>query len=209
MKYNLMHTINSKGNPDTLCLDPLLNYNMVVHTLPPVSVDSIKLTPGKHTVIGVDAPQGYLQLKTTSNQYRGLQSIIRKKGEAATLNVQEINNKEKYIIGFYDVEILSLPRLNINDVEIKQSYTTTVEIPSPGLVTFIINAPGYGSIYLEENNILKWIYNLAATDVKETLILLPGKYWVSYRAKNARETLYTVSKSFKINSESSIQVKLY
>ena len=209
MKYNYVHTINSKGNPDTLNLDPLIKYNIVIHTIPPVYADSVRLVPGKHTVVGVDAPQGYLQLKTASNQYRGLQCLIRKKGESATLNVQEINSKEKYILGMYDLEVLSLPRLSINDVEIRQSYTTTVEIPSPGLVTFFMNAPGYGSVYVEENNNLRWIYNLKTMDTKETLTVLPGKYRVSFRAKNARETLYTVSKSFKISSDSSIQVKLY
>ncbi|MCX6257355.1 MAG: VWA domain-containing protein [Bacteroidia bacterium] len=209
MKYNLVHTLNSKGNPDTLVLDPLVNYNMTVHTIPPVKVDSIRLTPGKHTIIGVDAPQGYLQLKSSSNQFRDLPCIIRKKAESITLNVQKINSKEKYLVGKYDVEILTLPRLNVNDVDISQSYTTTVEVPSPGLVTFFMNAPGYGSVYVEEDNRLKWIYNLTTQEQQETVTLLPGKYWVSFRAKNSRETIFTISKSFKISSESSIQVRLY
>ena len=50
IKYNFIHTMNNRGLPDTLVLDPLCKYNLVVHTIPPVEVDTIKLTPGKHTV---------------------------------------------------------------------------------------------------------------------------------------------------------------
>jgi len=32
LKANFMHTINHRGNPDTLVLDPLVTYRMTVHT---------------------------------------------------------------------------------------------------------------------------------------------------------------------------------
>lgn len=35
VKYNYLHTINHRGNPDTLVLDPAMNYDLVVHTIPP------------------------------------------------------------------------------------------------------------------------------------------------------------------------------
>ena len=34
VKYNYLHTINHRGNPDTLVLDPDLKYDLVVHTIP-------------------------------------------------------------------------------------------------------------------------------------------------------------------------------
>ena len=37
IKYNYVHTINHRGNPDTLMIDPVGRYNMVVHTIPPVT----------------------------------------------------------------------------------------------------------------------------------------------------------------------------
>ncbi|MGQ0829363.1 MAG: vWA domain-containing protein [Bacteroidota bacterium] len=63
IRYNYMHTINHKGVPDTLTIDPIGTYKMVVHTIPPVEKTGIELVPGKHNIIAVDAPQGYINLK--------------------------------------------------------------------------------------------------------------------------------------------------
>ena len=124
IKYNFVQTLNNMGLPDTLVLDPLLAYNIVVHTIPPVTKDSVVITPGKHTTIPIDAPQGMMELKmsgSSSPSIKNLNCIVRKKGEMETLNVQTFDQKTKYITGKYDLEVLSLPRLQIKDVEIKQS----------------------------------------------------------------------------------------
>src|SRR5678816_1065790 len=55
VKYNFVHTMNSRGNPDTLTIDPLHTYKIVVHTITQVEKDSVRLTPGKHTTVGIDA----------------------------------------------------------------------------------------------------------------------------------------------------------
>ncbi|HBF88396.1 MAG TPA: von willebrand factor type a [Bacteroidales bacterium] len=209
LKYNYIHTINSRGEPDTVEIDPLLSYKMIVHTIPPVTVDGIKLTQGKHTIIPADVPQGYLKLKLDgNNQYNGLTAIVRKSGEMNTLNVQDINDIEKYIIGKYDLEILTLPRILVSDVEIKQSYTTTIDIPKPGLVTFITSSAGFGSLYLETGDKFEWIYNLNPNYTKETIVLQPGSYRVVYRPQNAKRTYYTVEKIFDISSGVSLSIGL-
>lgn len=208
IKHNYIHTINNRGNPDTLIFDPLITYKMVVHTIPPVSVDSFKIIPGKHKIIAVDAPQGSLILKTAGSQFQQISTIIRKKGDMKTLNVQEINRKENYIVGKYDIEVLTLPRIYVEDVEIKQSYTTTIEIPQPGMATFLLGAVGYGSVYVEKDNKLEWVCNLREDLTSETINLQPGRYRVVYRAKNAKETLYTIEKSFQINSGRSTALRL-
>ena len=68
VKQNIVHTINNKGNPDTIMLDPLATYKLKVHTIPPVYVDTIRITAGKHTIIGVDAPQGYLEFLASGSK---------------------------------------------------------------------------------------------------------------------------------------------
>ena len=210
IKYNYIHTINNKGNPDTIPLDPLPTYKMVVHSIPPVEKDSIELIPGKHTIIAVDAPQGYLNIKTAGiNDYKNLQFILRKQGDMKTLNVQDADKTEKYLIGKYDLEILTLPRLLISDVEIAQSKTTSVQIPQPGIANILTSGQGYGSLYVEEKNKLKWLYNIPESSTRETLVLLPGSYRVVYRPKSAKESIYTIERPFKIESGSSISVKTF
>ena len=208
LKYNYIHTLNFRGLPDTVELDPLLTYKMVVHTIPPVTVDSIALTSGKHTIIPADCPQGYLQMKLEgANNYQNLNAIIRKSGEMNTLNVQPANVLEKYIIGKYDLEILTLPRI-IASVEIKQSTTTTVQIPKPGMVTLLMISQGYGSIYLELEKEIQWVCNIDPNVTKQTIVLQPGDYRVVYRARNSKQTFYTVEKNFKITTGGSISVSL-
>lgn len=207
IKYNFVHTMNQRGNPDTLKIDPLITYKIVVHTIPPVEKDSITLTPGKHTTIGIDVPQGTL-LPKFEGDYKDLVCIVRKEGEVNTLNVQRFNTPIKYLVGKYDLEVLCLPRIYVKGVNISQSHTTTVQIPQPGFVTFISNTSGYGSLYTEENNYLQWVYNLEGSN-NETLILQPGTYRVVYRPKDSVESVYTVVKTFKVISGSSITVNLY
>ncbi len=209
IRYNFVHTMNAKGLPDTLVVDPLSKYRIVAHTVPPVEIDSVTSVPGKHTIVGIAAGQGDLLLKFEGlSDYRSLKCIVRKSGELNTLFVQDFNTSMRYLIGKYDLEVLCLPRLYINDVDVSQSKTTTVQVPNPGIATIISNSPGYGSVYVEENNTLKWIYNLNTDNIRESLVMLPGKYRVIYRAKNAREAKYTIEKTFRITSGSSQTINL-
>lgn len=209
MRYNIMHTINNRGVPDTIQIDPLGQYNLLVHTLPPVRKDSIGLLPGKHNVIGVDAPQGDLLLKIDGGgDYKKLQAIVRKHKETQTLHVQGFDASMRYLIGDYDLEILTVPRIYVEKVNISQSKTTTIQIPSPGLVTLNMNAPGYGDIFLEEQNQMKWVYRLSLNTIKESFILQPGLYRVVFRPKNSPSSIYTIEKTFRIVSGSSISINI-
>ncbi len=209
IRYNFMHTMNAKGVPDTLQIDPLGKYSITVHTLPPVSKDSVSLTPGKHNVIGIDAPQGFLLLKIDgSNDYKRLQAIVRKHNETKTLHVQEFSETQQYITGDYDLEILTTPRIYLDNVNIAQSHTTTVQIPNPGLATIMTNGPGYGDILIEENNKLKWVYTLGENTIKESIVLQPGNYHLIFRPKNSQSSLYTIEKTFRIASGTSISVQV-
>ena len=211
VKYNFIHTMNNRGLPDTLVVDPLITYRVDIHTLPPVSIDTLRITPGKHTVTAVDAPQGYLQLKMagSSNASRGLQCIVRRSGSPSTLNVQNFGETEKYITGHYDLEVLSLPRITLKEISISQSHTTTIEIPEPGIAVFRKSFNGYGTLLLNDKNKLTRVYELNETLTLETLYLQPGSYKIVFRPKNSRSTLYTVEQNFIIESGKTTDIQLY
>lgn len=210
IKYNLIHTLNDRGNPDTVSIDPALKYKLVVHTIPFVTRDSIELMSGKHNIIAVDAPQGNLELKIDiKSGYKNLQSIIRLKDNTTTLNVQDFNSIQKYITGKYDLEILTLPRIMLNDVEVLQSHTTTIQIPQPGYITITNSVPGFGSIYTIENKEIKWVINLDESKTSSTYMLQPGIYKVVFRPKNAKQSCYTIEKNFEIIPGSGSSVVLY
>jgi len=208
IRYNYVHTINHRGNPDTIQIDPLGSYNMVIHTIPPVEKDSIQFVAGKHNVVAVDAPQGALQLKVRGrSDYRSLQCIVRQGGKMETLKVQEFNTTVKYLVGKYDLEVLSLPRIKF-DIDIKQSHTNTVEIEQPGIASIILTSRGHASIFEETDNKLELIYTMSTTSTRETLIMQPGRYRVVFRPLSSRGSIYTQEKSFKIESGTSTQIRL-
>src|SRR5690606_3744929 len=209
IEYNFIHTINHKGHPDTIPIDHNKEYNLVVHTLPPVEKKNITITPGIHNIIAVDAPQGYLELEMNGfNEYKDLKCVVRKKGNDKTFHIQDFSKKTKYIIGDYDLEILTLPRTLVENVNIKQSHTTKVFIPEPGLGIFFLPSSGIASIFLEKNNQLELVYNLSQNTDRETIVLQPGNYRIVFRGKNMKNVIYTKEKSFKINSGTSTQVRL-
>jgi Ca-activated chloride channel homolog len=209
--YNFIHTLNNRGLPDTLVVDPLITYRIDIHTIPPVSIDTLRIVPGKHTVVAADAPQGYLQLKMagTSNAAKGLQCIIRKAGTASTLNVQSFGDTEKYLTGSYDLEVLSLPRIKVPDVDVTQSHTTTIEIPEPGIAVIRKSFSGYGTLLLNDRNKLTRVYELSENLLQETLYLQPGSYRIVFRPKSSRSTLYTVEQNFTIESGKTTDLQLY
>lgn len=209
MVHNFVHTMNSRGNPDTLALEPVHMYRIVAHTIPPKEEDSVIITAGKHTIIGIPAPQGDLTFKMqgVNPENNQLPVIVREAGSMNTLNVQLFSEKQKYIVGKYDLEILTVPRTYIEDVDISQSHTTTIEIPQPGIVSFTKLGYGYGSVYQVKNNEMQLVATLDLIKERETLSLQPGDYIAVFRPKQARESIFTVEKSFKVTSGASVAVK--
>jgi Ca-activated chloride channel family protein len=208
--YNYMHTINERGVPDTIQLDPVFRYRMVVHTIPPVVKEFIDVAPGKHTVIGVDAPQGELQVKVEGlTNYNNLQFIVRKHNSNQTLHVQDAGIKEKYLVGKYDVEILCLPRMLRREVSIDQSYTTTIQLPQPGKLIVNCQLQDYfADVYQMVRNELTWVCKLPVEKRNHQLIIQPGDYKIIYRAKGSSRSSNTFERSFKVNSGQSTNILL-
>lgn len=210
IKYNYLHTLNHRGNPDTLVLDPDVTYKMVVHTIPPQVKENIVLQKGKHNIIPLDAPQGYLNLQTEGPLvYKSLQCIVRKGGQENTLNVQDFGTTEKYITGKYDLEILSLPRIKLPNIDLKQSSTNLIKIPSAGTLSINKGGLGYGSVYLENGKKIEWVCNLIEGQQAEVFYLQPGNYRVEFRLKTQLESEKTVEKKFTIESNKTTAISLF
>ena len=206
-RYNYIHTMNAYGNPDTMVIDPVLSYKVVAHTIPSVSIDGIILTPGKHTIIPLETPQGKLMINMNSKvKY---QCIVRLAGVDTTLNVQKINENVKYIIGKYDVEVLTLPRTKFKDVKVTQNGNTKYSIPAPALANILLPSKGYGGVFVHRGDKLEQIYHFKAEKTQHRLTLLPGNYKVVFRAKSAKAYIYTNEKSFKLKSGKSELIKIY
>ncbi len=208
IRYNYIHTINNRGEPDSINIDPLLPYRMKVHTIPPVYIDSIALKEGQHNIIAVNSPRGTLQVKTSGTSiYQGLKFSVRDRKTNEIVNFQRLNESEAYLVGAYDIDIPVLPSIQLEDIKIKQNYTTTIEIPRAGLVNLLYNTSGTGSLYVMEGNDMRWIHNIQPNKTREALNLLPGTYQVVFKPINARESAYTTVRKFDIKSGGAVTIQ--
>ena len=206
--YGFVHTLNHKGNPDTLSLDPVITYRVEAHTVPNITKENVTILPGKHNIIALDAGQGDLIVKVTGSLGSEIPVILRKKGNLETAHVMQTNAKERILTDMYDLEILTLPRTEISDVEVSQDKTTTVTIPEPGMLNLDLASPGYGSIAKLEGSDLRWVVNIDDSNLRQQIKLQPGKYKLTYRSKNSKQVIYTIERAFSVSSGSSTNLKL-
>ena len=212
IRYNYMHTINYKGMADTVNLDPVSAYNLVVQTTPPVTVKDIELAPKSINKIDVPTPQGYLYIKlqgtTINNNINSkIKCLVRENDKYGTVTLQEINSTQKLICGKYDLEFLTLPRTQLNNIDIAQSKTTTIEIPTPGVLTIQKSAPGYGGILWLDGTVWKKIYTLNEFGGMETVALQPGTYKIIFRSKMTKKTTDTKEQLINITAGGNASAK--
>lgn len=207
--YHFMHTMDAKGNPDTLDLESNYTYDMVAHTVPPVRADSLIMIPGKHNFLGVDAPQGYINIHAAGfNSRTPVQVIVRQHDKTETVFVQELNSTEKYLVGFYDLEFLTLPRVKLEDIVVSQSHTTKVDLPNPGLLTVTKKSKGSGGIFIDRNGKLENVVDLDENQPREGFYLQPGEYLLVYRPNGAKSTSFNTQQKFTIRTGSSASINL-
>ena len=160
------------------------------------------LDAGDNTIL-VKSPQGTLQFAMKNpNEYPNLLGIIRENGKSQTLNLQQIIAKEKYLVGKYDIEVLTLPRTHFKNVEIKQSESTTLEIATAGTLSLRNLYNGFCSLYLfnESTGEQTWIYDLDIKGREINVPIQPNAYKLVFRAIDAKGSIYTIVKKFTIEA---------
>ncbi|MEZ4806540.1 MAG: VWA domain-containing protein [Flavobacteriales bacterium] len=209
VRYHFVHTMNGRGIPDTLSIDPIHTYRVVVHTVPPSVREQVTVRPGVHTIIAVDAGMGTLSLKVGSGPPDAgtIPCIIRKKGDPTTLHVQDMGTSQRLRTGRYDLEVLTMPRMRIPDVLIEQGRTTDVAVPRSGTLNVLPSTPGHGALFVQRGDELEWLADLDPTAVRSQFRLLPGAYQVVYRSRNARRTELSITRNVTIESGRSATVE--
>lgn len=201
LKYTFVHTLNRKGLPDTLVLDPSLKYDLRVATVPEVLKNNIPIVPHTHNIIQVPAGQGQLKITSVKSPEGTIfPTRVLQNGASQTLNVQQLSVIQKYLVGTYQLEILTLPR-TYREVQIEQSKLTSIDIPAAG--QFVYQAPKgiVAQLFYERNpGQWEWVCDLNFNESKGNIKLQPGTFKVVYREKDQRSTTYTREKKFTITS---------
>ena len=201
LKYTYEHTLNRKGLPDTLVLDPKLKYDLRVATVPAIAKNNIAIVPHTHNVIQVPAGQGQLKVTSVkSPEGTILETRILENSSSKTLHVQQLGDIQKYLVGTYQLEILTLPR-TYKEVLVEQSKMTNFDVPAAG--QFVYQAPKgiVGQLFYERNpGQWEWVCDLKYNQTSGNIKLQPGTYKVVYREKDQRSSAYTKEKKFTITS---------
>lgn len=211
--YNFYHTINFRGAPDTISIDPAVDYDLVVHTVPPITVEKVQLTPNKHNIVDVEAGRGSIKVETSTDKtmpaaLEKMKCLVRKADGFKTLNVQEVNEESQYLIGNYELVLLTLPRILVTGVKVSQSKTTTIKIPEPGILNISKSIDAYGGIFMEQDNELIKIHSLNDQSRRETIALQPGTYRIIYRPKFSQDIHTTIDKEFVVKSGEQLTLNL-
>lgn len=210
--YNFVHYRDSRGLTDTLQIDPVLSYNMLVQTLPPLGLQDIQFTGGEHNTIHVKVTEGDLKiLQKSFQEYKnGVQALIRKSGKPEIFHAQPMGSTVSYLSGLYDIEVLTLPRTNFRKVEILPGKETILELPSPGIANIRADFSGIGDVYAVDSKGMQQelIYKLDEKTPVNSFALQPGNYRLVFRAKNAKGSKFTKVRDFEIHSGKSVNINL-
>lgn len=202
LKYTFIHTINRYGNPDTLVISPDFKYDLIVNTIPLVTVNNIVIQKHTHNTIKVDCPQGFIKVQCPSctNGLNDITVRVMQQNVSTTLNVQNLNSTVKYITGNYDIEVLTLPRTT-QKVDVQQSKTELITIKAPGTFNYTFAIEYIAQVFLvKSDGALEWVLNIDDKSKKGQWQLQPGSYKLVYRLKNQKSSTYTGEKTFKIDS---------
>lgn len=209
IKYTFTHTINRYNNPDTLIIDPAIKYDMVVNTIPPVEIKNISLQKNTHNTIVADVPQGYIRTRLVSGTRNAMiQTRVMQAGKEVTLNVQAINSTDKYLVGKYDLEILTLPRI-YKTIEVTQGGFTNIDILASGTFSYKVSRLITGQIFVKNTDgTWSWVCNIDPMSYSDAWELQPNTYKIVYRQKDLKSTSYTTEKEFTIFSNKTATLNL-
>jgi Ca-activated chloride channel family protein len=212
-RYNFYQTITNHGVPDTMQVDPVPHYNLTIHTTPLIEREHLNFPPHQVDTVNIPASQGYLKIvlegkMINQNLNNKIKVLVRKAGAEETIQVQNLNETQKYLSGSYDLEVLTLPRMQIKNVAVPQSTTTTIQIQLPGVLAITKTFSGIGSIMLVQNNGLEKIYQLNENLSNELIGLQPGDYVILFRSKFSKKTSDTIQKKFQIKSGGTTSIKI-
>ena len=117
-----VHTLNEAGVPDTLMLNPVPEYDLTVHSIPPVTVSGLTLEPRTHNHLAVSVPTGFIDLSPSRDRsaLRGVPVTVNRDGDESceTVFIQEVGARQRYLAGTYSLEFGTTPPVRVEGVRV-------------------------------------------------------------------------------------------
>jgi len=210
--YSFYHKRDGNGNPDTLLVNPSVVYDIHIETLPALWMSQVKLKNNEHNILKINAPTCTLSIIAANQNERvelipNIPYLIKKAGETEYFHIGELNNSQDYLHGVYDIDILTLPVTRLSQISLNQNEVK-IPIKAPGKLVVNAPFPMHAALFQEINTELVNIYTFPANSRQEILDLQPGKYSLYYRFDHKHEMVATQVKTFEIQSQKTVELKL-
>ena len=129
-------------------------------------------------------------------------------GGEVIVNDPKINTEEEYIVGDYEIELLTIPRYK-QEVYIGQDSTSIIKVKTPGIANIQLPSKGFGGVYFLRRDNWEQVWHFRNDKRQYKLTLLPGRYKVVFRAAHAKEYIYTNEKEWDMLEGKSKFIKIY
>lgn len=182
-KYSAIYFHDPEEGPDTLEVDPLLMYDIVFYTHPPVEVKNVLLKAGEHRHVVAKGGEGQLSVAMPDTRVSwvpaGIPVLVRPHGQCETIAVLRLGEQATLSEGLYDVEVLTTPPTRIEGVQVFSGIPTDLQIAVPGQLALTKPAEATaGVLFLVEKGRLTWVCDLDTDSPTDRLVLMPGNYQV-------------------------------
>ena len=127
--FEFVHYRDKSGRPDSVEIDPVLSYDIVVNTIPPVRKNNVEIKAGQHNVLKIKSPQGRLSIiQPGYTEYKnGVLAIVKKSNDQEILTTIHLPGAEKLLVGNYDIECTTLPRKLFKNVIVNLYFGNRVK----------------------------------------------------------------------------------
>ena len=211
VKYTTIYSIDSRYTPDTLVVDPLVEYDVTLFTTPPLQKTGIQFLPGHTNHLDFGIEQGSLKISTDGRRTNFVvphyQIMVYSEGHL--IATQLLGEQRNYLNGNYDVDVLSTPPLHLTQIAVAGSSVTDLTIPTPGLAN--VNKPkaiSSGSIFALKEGVLTHVCDLDPNKVNERILLMPGQYQLVLKPQNTIAYRAVRTMRFQIESGQTTNVNL-
>lgn len=209
--FDFVHYLDERGQPDSVTVETVITYDVVVNTIPPVSVKNVRFESGKHNTLEIKTPRGLIKVDMPGHtEYKTpVKVMIRHPETGKLLTHFNIPGEALLLSGRYHVEISTLPLTVMNNVSIVKDTPPNFRLETPGVVNFVSSSASIGSIYqLDKEGRQTWVTDLDSKQLRQSMAIQPGSYKVVARSEKAKGSKYTKIKTFEIKPGGSLTLQL-
>ena len=211
IRQSTIYSVDQRLKPDTLLMDPLVTYDMVVFTHPPLRREAMQFGIDKVNNIDITVSEGTLKVQYVGQrpqwQQPNVDVIVRRAG-GDRVAAQDIGEAGQYLAGRYDVEVQTWPVTILRNVEVRGNAATELSVPMPGML--VLSKPKgitTGAIFKLNDGNVEFTTDLNPSTAGERLLLQPGQYEVVLHPQNATKYDKVQTKRFVIESSQTTKIQ--